>query len=167
MDIKKQNSFDLKSNFNLGSKLYSYVAVYKDMDDLNKDINKYKNLDYSIIFVGDCAYIIKKEDYDNNQFYLGISYNNQLSVGISSFITTNIPKPFLTNVEQNDLIIKDGMSSYLNNYIEKNNKLSYITYDGTIVFSDGLLKSGEYILRYEDINGNPLNNFDVIGKITV
>ena len=34
-------------------------------------------------------------------------------------------------------------------------------------FSDGLLKSGEYILRYEDINGNPLNNFDVIGKITV
>ena len=166
IDIKKQNSSELKSDFNLGSKLYSYVAIYQDMDKLSEDINKYKNLDYSIIFVGTCAYIIKKEDY-NNQFYLGISNDEQLYVGTSSSMTTKIPKPVLTNVNQNELVIPEGMSSYLNNYIGNPNQYAFITEDSTIVFLDGLLKSGEYILRYEDINGNPLNNFDAIGKITV
>ena len=32
------NSSELKSDFNLGSKLYSYVAVYQDIDELSKDI---------------------------------------------------------------------------------------------------------------------------------
>lgn len=167
IDIKKQNSFELKSNFNLGSKLYSYVAVYQDMDKLNEDIDKYKNLDYSIIFVGTSAYVIKKEDYNNNQFYLGVSNNKQLSVGTSSSITTKIPKPYLTNVIQSDLKITGGMSAYLNNYIGKKNQYAFITDDSTIVFSDGLLKSGEYVLQYENTNGNPLKGFDIIGKITV
>ena len=106
-----QNASKLKKD--LPTELGSYVAVYKDMTELNKDINKYNNINYAIIFVGTCAYIIKKEDYNGNQFDLGIS-NDQLSVSTS--IITNIPKPVLTNVKQNELVIPDGILSYLNNY---------------------------------------------------
>lgn len=106
-----QNASKLKKD--LPTELGSYIAVYKDMTDLNKDINKYNNINYAIIFVGTCAYIIKKEDYNDNQFDLRIS-NGKLSVSTS--ITTNIPEPVLKNVEQNKLVIPGGMLSYLNNY---------------------------------------------------
>lgn len=166
INITKQNSSKLKTQFNLGSELASNVAVYSNMSELNADINngKYNNLDYSIIFVGTSAYVIKKEDYNNNKFSL--QYNTS-SVVVSSSDIIHKPYPILTGVNQNNLKISGGMSTYLNNYIEKNNKYAFITDDNTIVFSDGLLKLGEYILQYEDINGNPLNDFDIIGKITV
>ncbi len=166
VNITKQNSTKLKTKFNLSSELASNVAVYTNMSELNTDINngKYNNLDYSIIFVGTSAYIIKKEDYNNNKFSL--QYNTS-SVVVSSSNTTSIPKPALTGVNQNNLKISGGMSSYLNNYIEKMGQYAFITDDSTIVFSDGLLKSGEYILQYEDIDGIPLSDFDIIGKITV
>jgi hypothetical protein len=119
--ITKQNSTKLKREFNLGSELASNVAVYSNMAELNADIDngKYNSLDYSIIFVGTCAYVIKKEDYNNNKFYLGKSNDNKLAVGIKSSATTSIPKPVLTGVKQSDLVITGGMSAYLNNYINK------------------------------------------------
>ena len=62
INITKQNSSKLKTQFNLGSELASNVAVYSNMSELNTDINngKYNNLDYSIIFVGTSAYVIKQ-----------------------------------------------------------------------------------------------------------
>ncbi len=114
--ITKQNSSKLKKEFNLGSELASNVAVYSNIAELNADINngKYNSLDYSIIFVGTSAYVIKKQDYNNNKFSL--QYNTS-SVVVSSSNTTSIPKPALTGVQQSNLVISGGMSAYLNNYI--------------------------------------------------
>ena len=119
--ITKQNSSKLKKEFNLGSELASNVAVYSDMAELNAEIDngKYSSLDYSIIFVGTSAYVIKKEDYNNNKFYLGKSNDNKLAVGVASSATTSVPKPVLTGVIQSNLVINGGMSAYLNNYINK------------------------------------------------
>lgn len=101
-----QNASKLK--IGLPTSLGSYVAVYKNMDDLNKDISKYNNINYSIIFVGTSAYVVKKEDFGAN-FDLSISsgklYANNKSVS-----------PTITGVNQKDLVISGGMSAYLNNY---------------------------------------------------
>lgn len=101
-----QNASKLKTG--LPASLGSYVAVYKNMNDLNKDISKYNNINYAIIFVGTCAYIFKKEDFNTN-FDLSISsgklYANNKSVS-----------PTITGVDQNKLVISGGMSAYLNNY---------------------------------------------------
>ena len=101
-----QNASKLKTG--LPASLGSYVAVYKNMNDLNKDISKYNNINNAIIFVGTFAYIFKKEEFNTN-FDLSISsgklYANNKSVS-----------PTITGVDQNKLVISGGMSAYLNNY---------------------------------------------------
>lgn len=109
-----QNASKLKKD--LPTVLGSYVAVYKNMDELNNDIDKYNKINYAIIFVDTSAYVIKKEDYNNNQVYLGMTSTKKISVRTASSNTTKIPEPVLKNVDQSKLVIEGGMSAYLNNY---------------------------------------------------
>ena len=102
----KQHASKLKSDNNLPNVLGSYVAVYKDMAELKNDINKYKDLNYSIIFVGTSAYVVKKEDFGAN-FDLSISSSDKLLVN-----NKNVT-PSLTGVDQKKLVIEGGMSAYL------------------------------------------------------
>lgn len=104
----KQHASKLKSDNNLPNILGSYVAVYKDMTELQNDINKYKDLNYSIIFVEDCAYVIKKEDF-------GPNFDLSINSGKLRANNKNVT-PKLTGVDQKKLVIQGGMSAYLNNY---------------------------------------------------
>ena len=101
-----QNARKLKTS--LATSLCSYVAVYKNMDDLNKDISKYNNINYSIIFVGTSAYVVKKEDF-------GANFNLSISSG-KLYANNKSVSPTITGVNQKDLVISGGMSAYLNNY---------------------------------------------------
>ena len=68
----------------------------------------YHNINYSIIFVGTGAYVVKKEDF-------GANFNLSISSG-KLYANNKSVSPTITGVNQKDLVISGGMSAYLNNY---------------------------------------------------